>query len=40
MTYDDHNNQILDIDPSTVLLGLGYATALLVAIGWVASFVI
>jgi hypothetical protein len=26
----------LYIDPATVLLGLGYATGLLVVIGWVA----
>lgn len=27
----------LHIDPATILLGLGYATCLLVAIGWLAS---
>ncbi len=27
------------IGPATILLGLGYATSLLVAIGWVASCV-
>ena len=27
------------IDPATILLGLGYATSLLVAIGWMASCV-
>lgn len=32
MTYDDQN---LDIDPAMILLALGYAAALLVAIGWV-----
>lgn len=32
MTLD---NQNLDIDPAMILLGLGYAAALLVAIGWV-----
>lgn len=29
----------LHIDPATILLGLGYATTLLVAIGWMASCV-
>lgn len=29
----------LHIDPATILLGLGYATCLLVALGWVASCV-
>lgn len=29
----------LYIDPATILLGLGYATCLLVAIGWLASCV-
>lgn len=29
--------QNLHIDPATILLGLGYTTALLVVIGWVAS---
>ena len=32
-------NDNLDIDPATILLGLGYAASLLVAIGWVASCV-
>ena len=32
-------NEHLDIDPATILLGLGYAASLLVAIGWVASCV-
>ena len=40
MTYDENNNSNLDIDPAMVILGLGYATSLLVVIGWVASFVI
>jgi hypothetical protein len=30
-------NENLDIDPATILIGLGYATCLLVTIGWVAS---
>jgi hypothetical protein len=34
MTYDD---QKLDLDPTMIILGLGYATALLVIIGWVAT---
>jgi len=40
MTYDENQNSNLDIDPALVILGLGYATSLLVVIGWVASFVI
>ena len=40
MTSSENNDQILDIDPSMIILGLGYATTLIVAIGWVASFVI
>jgi hypothetical protein len=40
MTYDENNNSNLDIDPAMVILGLGYATSLLVVIGWAASFVI
>jgi hypothetical protein len=34
MTYDD---QKLDLDPAMIILGLGYATALLVIIGWIAT---
>lgn len=40
MTYDDQNDQNLDIDPAMILLGLGYATSLCVLIGWVATFLI
>lgn len=39
MTYDEQINQNLDIDPAMILLGLGYATSLCVAIGWVASYI-
>jgi hypothetical protein len=35
MTYDEQN---LDLDPTIIILGLGYACTLLVIIGWVASF--
>lgn len=38
MTYDDQND--LNIDPAMILIGLGYAAGLFVAIGWVASFAI
>ena len=38
MTYND--NQNLDIDPAMIILGLGYATCLILAITWVASLVI
>jgi hypothetical protein len=34
MTYDE---QKLDLDPAMIILGLGYATALLVIIGWIAT---
>jgi hypothetical protein len=40
MTYNERNNEHLDIDPSMIILGIGYATSLCVAIGWVATFVI
>ena len=35
MTYD---KQKLDLDPTMIILGLGYACTLLTAIGWVATF--
>jgi hypothetical protein len=38
MTYNENHN--LDIDPATIILGLGYATTLIVLIAWVASFAI
>jgi len=38
MTYNEKDN--LDIDPATIILGLGYATTLIVLIAWVASFAI
>ena len=38
MTYDENRN--LDIDPATIILGLGYATTLIVLIAWVASIAI
>ncbi len=37
MTY---NEQKLELDPELIILGLGYATSLIVAIGWVASLVL
>ena len=40
MTYDEQNNQNLDIDPALILLGIGYATLLCIAVAWVASWVI
>ena len=39
MTRNEQNNEQLDIDPSTIILGIAYATTLCVAIGWVATFV-
>ena len=38
MTYNE--NQNLDIDPATIVLGLGYATTLIVLVAWVASITI
>ena len=35
MTYDEQKQ---DLDPTMILLGLGYACSLLVAIGWIATF--
>lgn len=32
-----HNEQRLDIDATMILLGLGYASTLLITIGWVAT---
>jgi hypothetical protein len=34
MTYDEQNQ---DLDPTIIILGLGYASAFLVLIGWVAT---
>ena len=30
----------LSIDPAMIVLGLGYAASLLLAIGWVATYVV
>lgn len=40
MTCDEKNNDNLDIDPAMILLGLGYATCLCVAVAWVATWAI
>ena len=40
MTYNENHDPNLDIDPAMLILGLGYATSLIVVIGWVASFLI
>jgi hypothetical protein len=40
MTYNENNRENLDINPTTILLGLGYAAGLCVAIGWVATLLI
>ena len=34
MTYDERK---LDLDPTIIILGLGYACAFLVTIGWIAT---
>ncbi len=31
------NEKKQELDPRTIIMGLGYATSLLVAIGWVAT---
>jgi hypothetical protein len=33
----NYEGQSLDIDPATLILGLGYASLLLTIIGWVAT---
>ena len=33
----NHEHQKPDLDPSIIVLGLGYATSFLVAIAWVAT---
>ena len=40
MTYDKNNQQDLDIDPTLIILGLGYATSLCLAVAWLATAVI
>ena len=35
MTYDQHKREI---EPQTIVLGLGYATSIIVAVGWVLTF--
>ena len=37
MTY---NKQQPKLDPEMIIMGLGYATSLLVAIGWIATLVL
>ena len=34
MNYEEH---YLDIDPATIILGLGYASLLLTVVGWIAT---
>jgi len=34
MNYDE---QFLDIDPATIILGFGYASLLLTVVGWIAT---
>ena len=36
----NHEGQKLDIDATMILMGLGYASSLLVAIGWVATLTV
>jgi len=40
MTYDENQNTNLDIDPTMIILGIGYATSLVVLIAWFSSFTI
>ncbi len=37
MTYDE---QRIELDAETIVLGIGYATGLIVLIGWVATLVL
>ena len=37
MTYDEQRSEL---DAVTIVLGLGYATTLIVVIGWVATLVL
>jgi len=37
MTYEE---QRPELDPATIILGLGYAASLLVTIGWVATLIL
>jgi hypothetical protein len=37
MTY---NEQKRELDPRMIIMGLGYATCFLVAIGWIATLVL
>lgn len=38
MTREETKDQILDVNPSMIILGLGYVTSLIVAIGWLTTF--
>ena len=40
MTHNEQNRQNLDIDPTLILLGLGYATILCIAVAWAATWAI
>ncbi len=40
MTHDDQDNRRRAIDPSTILLGIGYLTSIAVGIGWIAFIAI
>ena len=40
MNHENKYQSDLDIDPAMILLGLGYATSLCLAIGWFAAHVI
>jgi hypothetical protein len=37
MTYEEQNQEL---DPTMIVLGLGYATGLLMLVGWVAALVL
>ena len=36
----NYREQKLDIDAATIVLGLGYATSLLVLVGWMATLIL
>ena len=40
MNYDKNHESDFEIDPAVVLLRLGYATCLFLAISWLVAYVI
>lgn len=40
MAYKKTSNRTPEIDPSMIILGLGYVTSLIVAMGWLVTFLV